>query len=297
MMLSVIVPSFNAADTISGQLEALANQQWNQPWEVIVADNGSSDQTVAIRKASSLRLIAQKYSTKIPSLRVIDASDKKGAAHARNVGASVAKGEALAFCDADDEVAPGWVAAMGEALSKYDFVAGRNQHWKLNEPWLVKSYRVENGDGIAFDHPYLPVVGGNNIGIKRSVHEAVGGFDETFLAIEDIDYCWRVQQTGAKLHEVPEAILNYRFRTSIMGGCSRSWSVGFYEPLLYQKHQSLGLPKLMSWKIWVKTALNLCLNVLRLKIRDKASLAGELRHLAWNIGQIQGCIKYRYFPV
>jgi glycosyltransferase involved in cell wall biosynthesis len=149
MKLSVIVPSFNAADTISGQLEALANQQWNQPWEVIVADNGSGDETVAIRKASSLRLIAQNYSKKILLFRVIDASDKKGGAHARNLGASVAKGEALAFCDADDEVAPGWVAAMGEALSKYDFVAGRNQHWKLNEPWLVKSYRVENGDGIA----------------------------------------------------------------------------------------------------------------------------------------------------
>lgn len=87
---------------------------------------------------------------------MIDASDKKGAAHARNVGASVTKGEALAFCDADDEVAPGWVAAMGEVLSKYDFIAGRNQHWKLNEFWLVKSYRVENGNGIAFEHPYLP---------------------------------------------------------------------------------------------------------------------------------------------
>ena len=42
---------------------------------------------------------------------------------------------------------------------------------------------------------------------------------------------------------------------------------------------------------------NLCLDVLRLKIRDKASLAGGLRHLTWHIGQIEGCIKYRYFPV
>lgn len=288
MHLSVIIPCFNAANTIAVQLEALSNQQWCEPWEVIVVDNGSSDDTVAI---------AQQYQQKLPSLRVVDASSKSGAAYARNFGVSVAKAEAIAFCDADDEVAPGWVAAMGEALSQYDFVAGRNEHWKLNDPWIVKSYRVENGDGPAFDHPYLPTVGSNNIGVKRSFHEAIGGFDENFMMIEDIDYCWRLQQAGAKLHEIPNAILHYRFRTTVMGSCSRTWGVGFYEPLLYKKHQTLGLPKLLSWKCFVKAPIDFCEQLVRLKIRDKATLAGELRVLAWRLGQLQGCLKFGYLPI
>ncbi|MBF2059991.1 glycosyltransferase family 2 protein, partial [Fischerella thermalis] len=43
MKVSVIIPCLNAAETIGVQLEALANQQWSQPWEVIIADNGSTD--------------------------------------------------------------------------------------------------------------------------------------------------------------------------------------------------------------------------------------------------------------
>lgn len=128
MKLSIIIPCFNAGQTIAVQLEALAQQEWSQPWEIIIADNGSTDETIKI---------VQTYQQRLPNLKIVDASKKRGAAHARNVGARVAQSEALAFCDADDEVAPGWVAAMGEALSEYDLVGGRDEHWKLNEPWLV----------------------------------------------------------------------------------------------------------------------------------------------------------------
>jgi len=68
--------------------------------EVIVSDNGSTDGTVAV---------VEQYQEKPPNLRVVDSSDRRGAAHAGGCR------RGLAFCDADDEVAPGWVAAMGEA--------------------------------------------------------------------------------------------------------------------------------------------------------------------------------------
>ena len=112
MKLSVIIPCLNAANTIAVQLDALAAQQWDQPWEVIVADNGSTDDSIAI---------IERYKTTLPHLRIADASARRGQPYALNVGAMAATGEALAFCDADDEVAPGWLSAMGEALSKHDF--------------------------------------------------------------------------------------------------------------------------------------------------------------------------------
>ncbi len=48
MKLSVIIPCFNAESTIAVQLEALANQHWSEPWEVIISDGGSSDRTTEI---------------------------------------------------------------------------------------------------------------------------------------------------------------------------------------------------------------------------------------------------------
>ena len=107
MKLSVIIPLFNDAEYIAIQLNALANQNWSEPWELIVSDNGSTD--------GSLRVVEQ-YRKRIPNLRIVDSSDMRGAAHARNVGATAALSDNLAFCDADDEVAPGWLKAMGEAL-------------------------------------------------------------------------------------------------------------------------------------------------------------------------------------
>ena len=85
--LSVILPCFNASATIGHQLDALTAQRWDKRWEVIVADNGSTDAS---------RTVAESYKDRL-DLRVVDASDRKGASHARNVGASAARVPRLRF--------------------------------------------------------------------------------------------------------------------------------------------------------------------------------------------------------
>ena len=123
--LSVVVPAFNAAATIGAQLDALQRQHWDAPWEVIVADNGSTDNTAA--------LVAQRAATD-GRIRLVDASDARGAAHARNRAVAAARGSVIAFCDADDVVGAGWVAAMGSALKRTPFVTGPQEYKTLNEP-------------------------------------------------------------------------------------------------------------------------------------------------------------------
>lgn len=86
--LSVIIPCFNVANTLNAQLEALACQQWSEPWEIIVADNGSTDETVAS---------ARQYEQKLSNLRIVDASSRRGASHARNVGALAATASRSSF--------------------------------------------------------------------------------------------------------------------------------------------------------------------------------------------------------
>ncbi len=288
MKVSVIIPCLNAAETIGVQLEALANQQWSQPWEVIIADNGSTDNTASI---------VEQYQTRIPNLRIVDASDRKGASHARNIGAKAAQGESLLFIDADDEVAPGWLAAMGEALAKNDFVTGHNNYNKLSDTWVVRCYQLENGTGIMENTYYLPFAGSGNLGIKRAIHEKIGGFDEALYQSEDVDYCWRAYYVGTKLHYVPDAIAYIRLRGNLASIYRRSWAVGKGVILVYKKHRPLGMPQMVSWKTFLKTSFTLTIQILLLQIRDKESLAKWLMSLAWRGGQLWGCIKYQYLPI
>ena len=202
MKLSVIIPCLNAEATIAEQLEALAAQRWSEPWELIISDNGSTDHSVKI---------ARQFANRFLKFRVVDASDRKGAAHACNVGVRAATAEAVAFCDADDEVASSWVASMGEALFRHNVGCGQMRFDKFNEPDLAQKSAEVWKDGL-YKGRFLPGGGSGNLSIRRWVHDAIGGFDEDLPHAFDADYFWRLQLEGFKLHYVPEAVLQVRIR-------------------------------------------------------------------------------------
>lgn len=280
MKLSVIIPCFNAESTIAVQLEALANQHWPEPWEVIISDGGSSDRTTEI---------AQQYQEKLPNLRIVDSSERRGIAYGRNVGAQAAASESLAFCEADDEVGTGWVAAIGEALSQYDFVAGYCDIKKLNQPWTIKARmggRLVDGweDGTLSENSFIKysIAGGYTVGIKRSVHEAIGGFDESLPGGDDIDYSWRVQLAGTKLHHIPSLKIHYRLRDTLAGIYRQAYVYGKANVCLCNKFESLDiysgpLPDgKIEWQLLLKDLV---------KIRSKEHLAAWL----WKVGYQRGC--------
>src|ERR1041385_1887230 len=99
MELSIIIPCYNAEGTIATQLESLAAQQWSRPWEVVVSDNGTTDRSIEIVRS---------FQGRIPNLRIVDPSALRRQSFALTPGARAAAGKAFVFCDADDEVAPGW---------------------------------------------------------------------------------------------------------------------------------------------------------------------------------------------
>jgi glycosyltransferase involved in cell wall biosynthesis len=204
--LSVVIAAYNAEDTLGTQLEALVGQAPELEWEVVVADNRSTDGTAAVAESFADRL----------DLRVVPAPEKPNAAYARNV--AVATGEApwIGFVDADDKVAPGWVEAIARGLEEHQFVAGRLDSQLLNSPAVVRSRPVPQSVGLQWWSvgPPLPHAGGGNLGIHRSVYEAVGGFDEDLVGLQDVDFCWRVQMTGVPLHFLPDATLHVGLRSS-----------------------------------------------------------------------------------
>jgi glycosyltransferase involved in cell wall biosynthesis len=287
MKLSVIIPCLNAAETIGGQLEALRRQKWRGSWEVIIADNGSRDTTLSVIKANAYGL---------PSLQVVDASDRRGAAYARNIGASFASGESLLFCDADDEVGPGWLAAMDAALSASDFVASRLDIAKLNPPWIAGSLKNPQGKGlqkVAYP-PYLCHAGGSGLGIKHILHQRAGGFDESLPRLEDTDYCFRVQMLGTELKFVSEAVVHVRYSRNPVSLFRQARLWAKYNELMYRRYGG-GARLSHPWAAYVQTWRDLIFCIPRAFHNETRS--AWMKTLGTQIGLLQGVIRFRVPPV
>jgi glycosyltransferase involved in cell wall biosynthesis len=292
MKLTVVIPCLNAAATIGIQLEALANQQWDQPWEIVVADNGSTDES---------RKIVELYKDRLPNLRLVDASARKGQPYALNCGAAAAKGIALAFCDADDEIAPGWVAAMGEALLNYDFVASRIDFTKLNPPWaqaLFEGHDQQQGRLLkASFPPHLWHAGGGTLGVKKSLYEAVGGFDEALPYHHDTEFCFKVQLKGVQLQYIPDAVVHVRCRQTLRGLLRQACHWAEYSILVFKRYRPWNDQG--SWRYWKNFFVGwrtLLLSSSQL-YRNRVAQARWVWEFGWQVGRLIGSVKHHVPPV
>lgn len=283
MKLSVVVPCRNAAPFLATQLEALSRQQAAGEWEVLVADNASTDGS---------REIALRFADRLPGLCVVDASGHRGPGGSRNAGAAAARGEALVFCDADDEVAEGWLAAMERALSEHPFVSARYDAWKLNPPRVVAARGEHQHQGLsAYTYPpFLPHAGGGGLGINRRLFLAAGGFDEELPALEDTDLCWRLQLAGTPLVFVPEALVHIRFRHDLSDMFRQAVRFGEYNVVLYERYRDRGMPRLslvLGLAKWAKLVVTAPL------LLAPGARGRWLAQLAWRWGRLKGCLRER----
>ena len=284
MKLSLIVPVHNSEATLGEQLDALASEQWAGDWEVIVCDNGSTDASLEI---------ARSYEGRIPNLRMIDASGRRGAAHARNKGVQAATGETVAFVDADDVVGTGWVAAIAEASEKYDFMASRFDYRKLCE-----RPEQEYGGGTQVEGiqrmwwpPFYPHSGACGIAIKKHLHEAVGGFDEDWLGLEDTDYCIRLYQHGARLKFVPDAMMHIRNRSTYKGIFRQAESWGKSNARLYKRYRQADSKLPHATRRFCGDAYH----TLKRVVRGPRN-AAVMYQLGWHVGLLKGSLRYRVAP-
>jgi glycosyltransferase involved in cell wall biosynthesis len=277
--ISVIIPCRNGADVIGNQLAALARQRCPCDWEVIVVDNRSTDRT---------RAVAESFRDRLPRLTVIDAPDKRSAAYARNAGARAALGDNVAFCDADDEVDDGWLAAVERGLREHRAIAFRVDMQKLNPVESPRTSRQTEGLQEYTYPPYLPY-SGSTIALRRELHAQLGGFDETMLACEDTDFCWRLQHAGIPLHFARDAVVYVRLRPGMRAMCRQAWLWGEYNVLLYKKFRPLGMPPVGR----LQGLRNLGGMIRRLpQLARRSSRPRWLWQASWAAGRIVGSIKY-----
>lgn len=172
-LISVVIPMLDSADTLAAQLEALACQTYRGAWEVVIADNGSTDGSIELVRS---------WTDKLPALQVVDASARKGANYARNVGAAAARGEFLVYCDADDVATPGWLDAMAAALRNCDLVGGGIDEVPLNDP-LARSWhpRYRADPGLPRWLDYKPFALSANLGVRRAAFHDLGGWSDDYV--------------------------------------------------------------------------------------------------------------------
>lgn len=187
--------------------------------------------------------VALRFRSRIP-LRVIALDTRGGAGRARNVGATAARGAYLAFVDADDVVAEGWLDAAVRALDAHGAAASRFDDHAMNTPRARAARSVGQSDGLReyTNPPFLPHAGGCGLMVRREVHEQLGGFDETLACLEDTDYTWRLQLAGVHLHFEPSALVHVRLRSSDSATFRQAFRFGYYNVVLYVRYRSRGMP-------------------------------------------------------
>jgi glycosyltransferase involved in cell wall biosynthesis len=235
--VSVVIPCRNAAGTIGEQLEALTRQSFRGPWEIVLVDDGSTDST---------RAVLARYADKLPLVVVDAGAGSHSPARARNVGVRAARGDYILFCDADDVVDDGWGSALQRALDDHGFVCARREVQRLNRQVEIESNRrVPEGPIRWWDGAFLRYTAGCVLGVRRRLHDAVGGFDERFVRLgEDFDYCWRIQiETGEVLVSVPDAVVHYRFHPGLRRMFRQARNYGASNVYVYAKwREHLSIP-------------------------------------------------------
>ncbi|MEO8624587.1 MAG: glycosyltransferase, partial [bacterium] len=203
MTVSVVIPAFDAAETIADTLESLLAQT-DSAWEAIVIDDGSRDAT---------NKIAKSFAARDARINVVRRKNG-GESAARNTGLEHARHEWLLFLDSDDWIAPTFIERMTGELAAHPELDAVHCGWARVAPngeMIVEAYEAPAGDMFATwaRRSAFPV---HACVVRKAVVDAVGDFDTTLRRSADWDLWQRVARTGAQFGAVREVLAYYRMR-------------------------------------------------------------------------------------
>jgi glycosyltransferase involved in cell wall biosynthesis len=226
MQISLIVGTRNRARQLGRCLEAVLCIAFEHDWELIIVDNGSTDESAAVVREFERRAI-------FPVLYLFE--PKPGLGNAHNAGVSAAHGEILAFTDDDCYPAPDFLTKVWCAFRdpSVGYITGRIMLYEptdypitINESTLSISYPARS-----FIEP--GAVMGANMAFRSCVLREIGGFDPWFgpgavFNAEDVDAAARASASGWIGRFCPEVVVrhHHRRRASDLPSLRKSYGVG-----------------------------------------------------------------------
>ena len=233
MKVSVIIPTHNRSDALDKTLSNLRLQEFEHPWEAIVINNNSTDDTDQV---------VSKWQKDFPVPLTLLHEKKPGPSAARNAGGRNAKGEYLIFIDNDILTQPDFIKRHYDDLVKYDgsWIVGHIENLPEQRNTHFGKFRssLESGPGKEI----VPVQGitGQSTSLKRSQFDQLGGFDENFHVAsgEDREFALRALSAGIRIYHDPNIVVlhNDWAGTSIRDYCKRQRLYTQTEPFFWQKY-------------------------------------------------------------
>jgi len=220
--ITIVVPAYNAADTIGPCLKALLSQSLPQEkYEIIVVDDGSSDGTAAIARGHGVRVISQ---------------PQQGPAAARNTGLQQAQGDIVLFTDADCCPTPTWIEEMITPFADPEVVGVRGVYLSRQEELIARFVQLEYEDRYdrMRDREYIDFIDTYSAGYRRDVLLANGGFETAFprASVEDQELSFRLARQGYKMVFAPRAQVYHLHNRSWPEYAARKFNIGYWKALL-----------------------------------------------------------------
>lgn len=186
MLISVVICAYNEEKGISKCIENLKNLDFpKENYEIVVVDNASTDKTSEIAKSLGARVVLEK---------------EKGIAHARQKGSEEARGEIIAFTDADTIVPKNWLKTIAEAFAKDEKLVGFGGTYRINSGSFLSRFVMNNGMYPLYLFGKIVTGGwiliGPNMAYRKWAFEKTGGFNTSLPQGEDTDISQKLQKFG-----------------------------------------------------------------------------------------------------
>lgn len=223
---SVIIPVYNSGKTIGACLESVLGQKVAGGFEVIVVDDGSTDNTAAIVKKFRVKYIRQ---------------DNAGPATARNLGVKSAKGKYVAFIDSDCVASEGWLAELLKPFAESG-VAGVQGAYKTRQRELIARFcqiEIEDRYNRMRRMERIDWIGSYSAAYDREIFLKESGYDEDFPTAsgEDPELSFKLEKKGYRLVFNPNAIVFHRHQSALFPYLKSKFYRAYWRVLLYSKHR------------------------------------------------------------
>lgn len=215
--LSVIIPAYNAAGTIAACLHAL-HHQTKPEWlhELIVVDNGSSDETAAVAKAAGAIVVPQLI---------------KGAAAARNAGIQVATGDIICVTDADCQPTADWLEQVSAPLRENPEITACKGTYLTRQKELVARFvqlEYEDKYDLLRTHTYIDFIDTYSAAYRREAL-AQHQFDENIFYVEDQELSFRLAAHGHKMVFQPTAVVYHLHSHTLRGYFRKKVMIAYWK--------------------------------------------------------------------
>ncbi len=249
MFFSVVIPTYNRLPILQKSLQALACQDLasEHRYEVVVVDDGSSDDTVAWLRQE------------MPTVQLYEQAHK-GPAAARNLGVEKANGDTIVFIDSDLVVTETFLSAHAQALTAAQLRLGHERVFTYGRVINTCNFDEPTSEPYTLTDFSAAYFATGNVAIARHWLEVAGLFDEQFQQYgwEDLELGVRLKTLGLKLIKAPEAV-GYHWHPPfslqdiprLIDQEMQSGRMGF---LFYQKHPTWNV-RMMIQMTWIHQLL------------------------------------------